>query len=102
MRGPIAGSLLTESRAIAIPPPSGRTSLRGRPRRGARCSGVIRLRYLDCDSRSKGGGAGWAVGSDQSIKNVEIWTDGKLSERVKAELSKRAIGYQSLSVVNDK
>jgi hypothetical protein len=42
------------------------------------------------------------VGSDQNIKNVEIWTDGKLSERVKAELSKRAIGYQSLSVVKDK
>ena len=41
------------------------------------------------------------IGSDQSIKNVEIWTDGKLSERVKAELSKRAIGYQSLSVVKD-
>jgi hypothetical protein len=42
------------------------------------------------------------VGSDQNIKSVEIWTDGKLSERVKAELGKRAIGYQSLSVVKDK
>lgn len=41
------------------------------------------------------------VGSDQNIKSVEIWTDGKLSDRVKAELTKRAIGYQSLSVVKD-
>jgi hypothetical protein len=42
------------------------------------------------------------VGSDQDVKSVEVWTDGKLSERVKAELSKRAIAYQSLSVVTDK
>ena len=41
------------------------------------------------------------VGSDQKIKSVEIWMDGKLSDRVKAELTKRAIGYQSLSVVKD-
>ena len=36
---------------------------------------------------------------DQNIKSVEIWTDGKASERVKAELSRRAIGYQSVSPV---
>ena len=40
--------------------------------------------------------------SDQHIKSVEIWTDGKLSERVKAELAKSAIGYQSLSLVEAK
>jgi hypothetical protein len=38
------------------------------------------------------------VGSDQNIKSVQIWTDGKASERVKAELAKRAIGYQSVSL----
>ena len=37
--------------------------------------------------------------SDPNIKSVEIWTDGKASERVKAELGKRALGYQSFSLV---
>jgi hypothetical protein len=37
--------------------------------------------------------------SDPNIKTVEIWTDGKASERVKAELGKRALGYQSFSLV---
>jgi len=37
--------------------------------------------------------------SDPSIKSIEIWTDGKASERVKAELSKRAIGYQNFSLI---
>jgi hypothetical protein len=36
------------------------------------------------------------VGSDQAIKSVEIWTDGKLSDRLKAELDRRSIGYESL------
>lgn len=39
------------------------------------------------------------VGDNQNIKRVEIWTDGKASERVKAELGKRAIGYQSVPLV---
>jgi hypothetical protein len=37
--------------------------------------------------------------SDPSIKSIEIWTDGKASERAKAELSKRAIGYQNFSLI---
>jgi len=36
------------------------------------------------------------VSSDQNIKRAEIWTDGKLSDRTKAELGQRSIGYQSL------
>jgi hypothetical protein len=36
---------------------------------------------------------------DPTIKSVQIYTDGKASERVKAELSKRAIGYQSIFTV---
>jgi hypothetical protein len=36
---------------------------------------------------------------DPSIKSVVIWTDGKASERVRAELSKRAIDYQSFSLI---
>jgi len=45
--------------------------------------------------------AGFAglVSGDQNIKSVQIWTDGKASERVKAELGKRAIGYQSVSLM---
>jgi hypothetical protein len=39
------------------------------------------------------------VGDNQNIKSIEIWTDGKASERVKAELSKRAIGYHSVSLM---
>jgi hypothetical protein len=39
------------------------------------------------------------AGSDSNIKSVEIWTDGKASERVKAELSKRAIAYQSFPLI---
>jgi hypothetical protein len=39
------------------------------------------------------------AGSDSNIKSIQIWTDGKASERVKAELSKRAIGYQSFSPI---
>jgi hypothetical protein len=35
--------------------------------------------------------------SDQNIKSVAIWTDGKASERVKTELKQRGIDYQSLS-----
>ena len=38
------------------------------------------------------------IGSDQNIKSAKIWTDGKLSDRVKAELGQRSIGYESLSV----
>ena len=37
------------------------------------------------------------VSSDQNIKRAEIWTDGKLSDRTKAELGQRSIGYQSLA-----
>jgi hypothetical protein len=39
------------------------------------------------------------VSNDPNIKSVEIWTDGKASDRVKAELGKRAIGYQTVSLV---
>ena len=39
------------------------------------------------------------AGSDSNIKSIQIWTDGKASERVKAELGKRALGYQSFSLV---
>ena len=38
------------------------------------------------------------IRSDQNIKGAKIWTDGKLSDRVKAELEQRSIGYESLSV----
>jgi hypothetical protein len=37
--------------------------------------------------------------SDPDIKSIEICTDGRASEKVKAELSKRAIGYQSFALV---
>jgi hypothetical protein len=37
--------------------------------------------------------------TDPAIKRVQIYTDGQASERVKTELAKRAIGYQSLSLV---
>ena len=33
------------------------------------------------------------VSSDQNIKSAKIWTDGKLSDRLKAELDRRSIGY---------
>jgi len=36
---------------------------------------------------------------DPTIKSVEIYTDGQASERVKTELSKRSIGYQSVPLV---
>ena len=36
---------------------------------------------------------------DPTIKSIQIYTDGNASERVKAELSKRAIGYQSISLL---
>ncbi len=39
------------------------------------------------------------AGIDSNIKSIEIWTDGKASERVKTELNKRAIGYQSFSLI---
>jgi hypothetical protein len=39
------------------------------------------------------------VRSDQNIKRAEIWADGKLSDRTKAELGQRSIGYQSLFAV---
>ena len=35
--------------------------------------------------------------SDQNIKGVAIWTDGKASERVKTELKQRGIDYQNPS-----
>jgi hypothetical protein len=35
--------------------------------------------------------------SDQNIKSLAIWMDGKASERVKTELRQRGIDYQSLS-----
>jgi hypothetical protein len=38
------------------------------------------------------------VSSDQDIKSAKIWTNGKLSDRLKAELDRRSIGFQSLSV----
>jgi len=38
------------------------------------------------------------VSGDQGIRSAEIWTDGKLSDRLKVELDRRSIGYQSLSV----
>jgi hypothetical protein len=34
--------------------------------------------------------------AEPTIKGVQVCTDGKASERVKSELSKRGIGYQSL------
>jgi hypothetical protein len=39
------------------------------------------------------------VDRDQNVKSVQIWTDGQASERVKAEMDKRAIGYQTVSLV---
>jgi hypothetical protein len=36
---------------------------------------------------------------EPTIKGVQVCTDGKASERVIAELSKRAIGYQSISLL---
>ena len=38
------------------------------------------------------------VSSDQNIKGAKIWTNGKLSDRLKAELDRRSIGFQSLSI----
>ena len=40
------------------------------------------------------------VASDKKIKRAKIWTDGKLSDRLKTELDRRSMGYQSLPVVN--
>jgi hypothetical protein len=40
------------------------------------------------------------VARDKNIKSARIWTDGKVSDRLKAELNQRAIGYESLPVVN--
>ena len=40
------------------------------------------------------------VRGNQNIKSAKIWTDGKVSDRVKAELNQRSIGYESLPVVN--
>jgi len=37
------------------------------------------------------------VSSDQNIKSAKIWTNGKLSDRLKAELDRRTIGFQTLS-----
>jgi len=37
------------------------------------------------------------VSSDQNIKSAKIWTNGKLSDRLKTELDRRSIGFQSLS-----
>jgi hypothetical protein len=39
------------------------------------------------------------VGSDPNIKSVQIWTDGKASDRVKTELGQRSIGYESVPLV---
>ena len=39
---------------------------------------------------------------EPTIKGVQVCTDGKASERVIAELSKRAIGYQSISLLKAK
>jgi hypothetical protein len=39
------------------------------------------------------------VGGDQSIKAVEIRTDGNISDRAKDELGKRSIGYKCISLV---
>jgi hypothetical protein len=39
------------------------------------------------------------IGRDPDIKSVQIWTDGQASERIKAELIKRAIGYKSISLI---
>jgi hypothetical protein len=36
---------------------------------------------------------------DPSIKSVAVWTDGQASERVKTELGKRTIDYQSFSLI---
>jgi hypothetical protein len=38
------------------------------------------------------------VHSDQNIKSAQIWTNGRVSDRLKAELNRRSIGFQSLSV----
>jgi hypothetical protein len=35
---------------------------------------------------------------DQNIKSAKIWTNGRLSDRLKAELDRRSIAFQSLSV----
>jgi hypothetical protein len=35
-------------------------------------------------------------GTVSNIKSVEVYTDGKASDRMKAELSKRGIGYQNI------
>jgi hypothetical protein len=39
--------------------------------------------------------------NDQAIKRAQIWTDGKISPLVTAELGKRLIGFQSLSLVKN-
>ncbi|MBV8214911.1 MAG: hypothetical protein JOZ08_17025 [Verrucomicrobia bacterium] len=41
-------------------------------------------------------GLAGVVGGDSAIKAVKIYTDGKASERVRSELSKRGIEYQSV------
>ena len=38
---------------------------------------------------------------EPTLKGVQVYTDGKASERVKSELSKRKIGYQSLFGVTE-
>jgi len=40
------------------------------------------------------------VGDNQKFKRIEIWTESKASERVKDELSKRAIAYRCVSLVS--
>jgi len=38
------------------------------------------------------------VNGDQNIKSAKIWTNGRLSDRLKAALDRRSIGFESLSV----
>jgi hypothetical protein len=38
------------------------------------------------------------VSGDQNIKSGKIWTNGRLSDRLKAELDRRSIGFQSPSI----
>jgi hypothetical protein len=37
------------------------------------------------------------VRSNENIKSAKIWTNGRLSDRLKTELDRRSIGFQSLS-----
>jgi hypothetical protein len=39
------------------------------------------------------------IRSDQNIKSARIWTDGKMSDRLKAELTQRSIDFQSLFLI---